>query len=301
MDHDERHDRRESCDEDVCTSCGRCCGGHHEACRVVSDGGVKYRWIVGPTDADGTKILGEAVGVFEARIVATVTGATMHDIYLMASAPALQAYAARLRNRLDSSDAWEPMDDATIRQALSDAAITEPDAEAALGRLQARVSEFEKMREERNAAVHNECETAALLAGAREHIAKLQESIDHLSKQVVPDSLPTPTGRVLTIAREHANNCACGDLENCRACRMRDLFTLIPIGEDEEIAAYVETPEVRRKRREEIAALVERIRNGLAKVVKPRPVPICSACNGPLFLDAEERPVCQACGPRGEP
>lgn len=76
--------------------------------------------------------------------------------------------------------------------------------------------------------------------------------------------LPTPTGRVLAIARQIANGCNCGDLENCNACCLRDLFTLIPIGEDEEIAAYVETPEVRRKRVAERAALVERIREALS-------------------------------------
>lgn len=57
------------------------------------------------------------------------------------------------------------------------------DAEAAKARLFARVSEFEQMREERDAAVRNETETASLLAGAREHIEKLQGSIDYLMKQ----------------------------------------------------------------------------------------------------------------------
>lgn len=174
----------------------------------------------------------------------------------------------------------EDLDHAEIQRTLIAAGI---DTDAARDRLLSRVSEFEKMRAE--------------LAGARELIEKLQESIDHLTKQVVPDSLPTPTGRVMTIAREHANNCACGDLENCRACRMRDLFTLIPISEDEEIAAYVESPDVRRKRREEIAALVQRIRAGLAKVAKPRPVPICGVCGGPLFLDGDDKPHCPNHGP----
>lgn len=86
-----------------------------------------------------------------------------------------ECFACRIRTALgEQPDAMG--DDET----LASAGI---DAEAAKGRLLARVSAFEEMREERNAAVHNECETAGMLAGAREHIAKLQESIDYLAKQ----------------------------------------------------------------------------------------------------------------------
>ena len=88
---------------------------------------------------------------------------------------------------------------------------------------------------------------------------------DALATPVRPSGadLPTPTGRVLSIARGIANNCACDDTENCRACRMREIFTLIHVGEDEEIAGYVESPEIRRKRKAEISALVVRMRERL--------------------------------------
>lgn len=43
--NDDRHSRRESCDEDVCTSCGYCCGSHRESCGI---GGVP----IGSTQAD---------------------------------------------------------------------------------------------------------------------------------------------------------------------------------------------------------------------------------------------------------